>query len=111
MADDDDIAVIARLFATIEARRTADPSRSYTAALFARGGEAIAKKLGEEAVETVIAAASGVRGRLVSESADLLYHLLVAWADAGVRPKEIWAELARRESVSGHDEKRRRGGA
>lgn len=109
MAEDPTAAALERLFATIEARKGADPAASYTAALLAGGAERIAKKLGEEAVETVIAALGGERERLVAESADLLYHLLVAWAQAGVRPEDVWAELARREGTSGLEEKRRRG--
>ena len=108
MTHTDDSAVLGRLYAAIEARKDADPEASYTARLFARGPEKIAQKLGEEAVETVIAAAAGKRADMVTESADLLYHLLVAWADAGVAPDEVWAELARREGVSGIAEKRAR---
>lgn len=109
MTDTDDSAVLGRLYAAIEARKGADPDTSYTARLFARGPEKIAQKLGEEAVETVIAATAGRRGEVVTESADLIYHLLVAWAEAGVAPGEVWAELARREGVSGIAEKRARG--
>lgn len=108
MGQGDDSAVLERLYATIEARRGTDPGLSYTASLFAGGGEAIARKLGEEALETVLAKMSGDRSRIAAESADLLYHLLVAWADSGLRPAEVWAELARREGVSGHEEKRGR---
>ncbi len=108
MTQTDDSAVLDRLYAAIEARRDADPETSYTARLFSRGREKIAQKLGEEAVETVIAATVGRRGEIVTESADLLYHLLVAWAEAGIPPEEVWAELARREGVSGIAEKRAR---
>ncbi len=104
-----DIEVLERLFAVIESRRGADESESYTAGLFAKGREAIARKLGEEAVETVIAGAGGDRGATVHESADLIYHLLVLWAEAGIAPAEIWAELARREGTSGIAEKNSRG--
>ena len=97
-----DASVLERLFATIEARRGADPEASYTAKLLARGTAKIAQKVGEEAVETVIEALRGDRGRLVAESADLVYHLLVLWADAGLRPAEIWAELERRAAASGY---------
>jgi phosphoribosyl-ATP pyrophosphohydrolase len=98
-----------RLCATVAARRGADPSSSYTARLLADGTAAAARKLGEEAVETVIEAVRGDPDRLVSESADLLYHLTVLWAAAGVEPERIWAELARREGTSGLAEKAARG--
>jgi phosphoribosyl-ATP pyrophosphohydrolase len=98
-------AVLERLFAVIESRRGADAETSYTARLFADGKEHIARKLGEEAVETVTAALTRGPEGVVPESADLLYHLLVLWAETGVRPEEVWAELASREGVSGLDEK------
>lgn len=98
-------AVIDRLFAVIESRRQADPATSHTAKLFAKGTRKIAQKAGEEAVELVIEAVRGKRERIVEESADLMYHLLVLWADARVQPQEIWAELARREGISGIAEK------
>ena len=98
-----------RLFATIEARRGADPANSYTAKLFARGNTKIAQKLGEEAVETVIEAVSGDKAALAAESADLLYHLLVLWAARGLAPEEVWAKLSAREGLSGLDEKASRG--
>ena len=110
MAKGKDSAVLERLYRVIESRRGADAIDSYTASLLAKGNEVIAQKLGEEAVETVIAATSGVNERLIAESADLLYHLLVSWADAGIRPEDVWAELARREGTSGHEEKRGRSG-
>ena len=104
-----DIDVLQRLFAVIESRRGADQSESYTAGLLAGGRKEIAKKLGEEAVETVIAGAGGDRAATVHESADLIYHLLVLWAEAGIAPNEVWAELARREGTSGIAEKSSRG--
>lgn len=94
-----------RLYATLAARRGGDPDKSYTAKLFGRGREKIVQKLGEEAVETVIAGMNNDRAEIVSESADLLYHLLVLWIDAGLKPEDIWAELERREGVSGLTEK------
>lgn len=97
------------LFAVIESRRTADPEESHTARLLAKGPEAVAKKLGEEAVETVIEGVGGKRKRLVSESADLLYHLLVLWAARGVQPAEVWSALAARRGTSGIAEKAARG--
>lgn len=92
------------LEATILARRGADPASSYVAGLFARGRGKIAQKVGEEAIETVIAATSEP-DKIVSEAADLLFHLLVLLADADLSLDDIRAELARREGVSGHDEK------
>ena len=97
--------VLDRLFAVIESRRDADPRDSHTAKLLKKGPDKIAKKLGEEAVETVIAAVRGVRAEVVGESADLLFHLLLLWADAGVTPAEVFAELERRRGVSGLAEK------
>ena len=101
--------VLDELAAVIAERRGADPDASYTAAVLAGGVEKAARKLGEEALETVIAALSGSRGELTAESADLLYHLMILWAAAGVEPSEVWAELARRRGVSGHAEKAARG--
>ena len=103
-----DASILARLYATILARKGADPKTSYSAALLAAGTEKIAKKLGEEAVETALAAAGGDAKRIAAESADLLYHLLVLWANAGLTPEEIWAELERREGTSGIAEKQGR---
>ena len=94
-----------RLFATIAARRGADPDASWTAKLLAGGVERCAKKFGEEAIETVLAAASGNQPALVAESADALYHLLVLWAACGVEPDQVWQTLASREGRSGLEEK------
>lgn len=106
MADNGpDGRLLEQLYAVIEARRDADPGDSHTAKLFAKGRQQIAKKLGEEAVEVVIEATAGDRERLVSESADLMYHLLVLWAAAGIAPGEVWTELARRRGFSGIAEK------
>ncbi len=101
-------AALDRLWQVIGSRRGADPQTSYTARLFARGRTKIAQKLGEEAVEAVIEGIRGDAPKLVGESADLLYHLLVLWADAGVAPDDVAAELARREGTSGLAEKRGR---
>jgi phosphoribosyl-ATP pyrophosphohydrolase len=98
-----------RLFQTIDARRHADPASSYTAKLLAAGAERAAQKLGEEALETALAAVAGRRAGVVGESADLLYHLLVLWAAMGVAPAEVWNELIRREGTSGLAEKAARG--
>jgi phosphoribosyl-ATP pyrophosphohydrolase len=94
-----------RLYAVIDSRKGADPDTSYTARLFSRGREQIAKKLGEEAVEALIEGIRGDKPKLIAESADLLYHLLTLWAASGVKPPAVWAELARREGLSGLAEK------
>jgi phosphoribosyl-ATP pyrophosphohydrolase len=106
--NDFDIEVLARLFAVIESRKGAAPEDSYTAKLFADGRETMVRKLGEEATETILAAMTGDNAHTVRESADLLYHLLVLWADCGIAPDDVWAELARREGASGLEEKRNR---
>ena len=103
---DADAAVLDRLWQTIENRRSAgDVQNSHSARLLARGTAKVAQKLGEEAVECVIEAVGGRRAETVLESADVLYHLLVVWVDAGIRPEEVWAELRRREGISGIAEK------
>lgn len=96
---------LSRLAATIAARRTADPEVSWVARLNARGVPVIARKLGEEALETVIAALSGSREELVGEAADTLFHLLVLLDAKGVSLEEVFAELDRREGTSGIAEK------
>ena len=96
---------IDRLFKTIESRRKADPAKSYTARLLKRGVLQCAKKLGEESVEAALAAVSKNKRALRAESADVLYHLLVVWAASGIKPKEVYDELARREGQSGLAEK------
>lgn len=93
------------LEATVASRRSADPATSYVARLFSRGRPKIAQKLGEEAVETVIAAMRGDRAELVGEAADLLFHLMVLLAEAGVPLADVLAELDRREGLSGIAEK------
>ena len=103
---DADAGVLDALWRTVEARRLAgDVEHSHSARLIARGTAKVAQKLGEEAVECVIEATQGNRGATVLESADLLYHLVVLWVDAGIRPEEVWAELARRQGISGIAEK------
>jgi phosphoribosyl-ATP pyrophosphohydrolase len=100
-----DGTILDRLYATIVARAGADPATSYTAKLLREGRSRIAQKLGEEAVETVLAAAAGDRQALTGESADLLYHLLVLWQDAGLAPADIWRALEARMGQSGLAEK------
>ena len=97
--------VLDRLYLVIDSRKGADPDTSYTARLFSRGPQQIAKKLGEEAVEALIEGIRGDKPKLVAESADMLYHLLTLWAANHVRPKAVWDELARREGLSGIAEK------
>tara|TARA_R110000787_G_scaffold13410_17_gene42285 strand:- start:3749 stop:4078 length:330 start_codon:yes stop_codon:yes gene_type:complete len=98
-------ATLQTLEQTIRQRRTADPSTSYVAKLTARGRSKIAQKVGEEAVETVIAAMEGDRGGVIGESADLLFHLAVLLADLDISLDEVLDELDRREGVSGIVEK------
>ena len=98
--------VLDQLWQTVEQRRLAgDLASSHSARLMARGTAKIAQKFGEEAVECVIEATIGNRDATVLESADVLYHLMVIWVDAGIRPEEVWAELARRQGISGIAEK------
>ena len=99
-----------RLYATIVSRKKADPQKSYTAKLLKRGVPQCAKKLGEESVEAAIAAVAKNKRALTAESADVLYHLLVLWAASGIKPKAVYAELARREGRSGIAEKASRKG-
>ena len=103
-----DADVITRLAAVIQSRKGGDPDKSYVAKLFNKGRHKIAQKVGEEAVETALAAVDGGKEQVVSESADLLFHLMVLWADVGLKPEDVFAELARREGVSGVDEKKSR---
>jgi phosphoribosyl-ATP pyrophosphohydrolase len=101
--------VLARVAAAIEARKGADPATSYVASLFAKGEDAILKKIGEEATETVMAAKDGDKLRVAAEVADLWFHCLVLLARHGLGPSDVAAELARREGVSGIAEKAARG--
>lgn len=100
---------LSRLAATIASRHGADPSTSWVAKLHSRGVPVIARKLGEEAVETVVAALSGSREELVGEAADTIFHLLVLLDAKGVTLDEVLAELDRREGTSGIAEKAARG--
>jgi phosphoribosyl-ATP pyrophosphohydrolase len=96
---------IDRLFAVIQSRNGADPTTSYTAKLLAQGKLKIAKKLGEEAVETALAAVAQDSASLAAESADLLYHLLVLWAACGITPQDAYRALDARAGRSGLEEK------
>ncbi|AWV24480.1 Phosphoribosyl-ATP pyrophosphatase [Roseomonas mucosa] len=101
-----DVTILERLWQTVEQRRVSgDVTASHSARLMARGTAKVAQKLGEEAVECVIEATLGNRHATVLESADVLYHLIVVWVDAGIRPEEVWGELTRREGISGIAEK------
>ncbi|KAA8383724.1 phosphoribosyl-ATP diphosphatase [Acetobacter tropicalis] len=100
-----DKTVLDRLYDVVLSRKDTDPSVSHSARLLSRGTYKIAQKFGEEAVECLIEAVAGRKDLLVGESADVLYHLVVLWVDAGVTPEEVWAELRRREGVSGIAEK------
>ena len=94
-----------KLFAVIESRKASDPSTSYSARLMAAGPLKCAKKLGEEAIETSLAAVAQDKTALANESADLLYHLLLLWAVCGLKPEDVYAALAAREGQSGLQEK------
>ena len=96
---------LTRLEATIASRKGADPASSYVASLFAKGRPKIARKLGEEAVEAIVAALAEDKASLTSEAADIIFHLMVLLADADVPLADVLAELERREGTSGHEEK------
>lgn len=98
-----------RLAETLEARKSADPEGSYTAKLYAKGLDAILKKIGEEAAETIMAGKDGNPDQIVYEVADLWFHTLVLLAQQGLHPEQVLQELARREGLSGIAEKAARG--
>lgn len=100
-----DSAVLDRLHSVVLSRRTADPALSHSARLLSRGIGKVAQKFGEESVECLIEAVTGNHQAVVVESADVIYHLIVLWVASGVEPREVWAELVRREGVSGVLEK------
>lgn len=95
---------LARLAEVIEARRSGDPDKSYVARLFHKGNDAILKKIGEEATETVMAAKDGDAQKIVYEVADLWFHSMIALAAFGLKPADVLAELERREGLSGLEE-------
>lgn len=97
--------ILSRLAETLESRKLADPDSSYVAKLYAKGLDAILKKIGEEATETVIAAKGGDKSQVVYEMADLWFHSMVLLAQQGLHPDDVLAELARREGLSGLVEK------
>jgi len=102
------MSILETLAATIEARKSADPESSWTAALLAKGPEKCAEKFGEEAVEAIIEAVKGDRAALTAEAADVLYHLLVMLAARDVPLSDVLAELDRRQNTSGIAEKNAR---
>ncbi|MEK7262822.1 MAG: phosphoribosyl-ATP diphosphatase [Pseudomonadota bacterium] len=97
--------VLKKLAAVLEARKRAAPDSSYVAGLYAKGLDAILKKIGEEATETVLAAKTGDKAKIVHETADLWFHTLVLLAQQGLKPDDILSELDRRFGTSGLDEK------
>ena len=97
--------ILGELYDTIRTRKGGDPEASYTARLLAKGTGHIAKKVGEETAELIVEAARGERERLAAESADLIYHLLVLWADQDITPDDVWQALGARRGTSGLDEK------
>ena len=97
--------ILDRIAADIEERKGGDPAKSYVAKLLAQGEDAVLKKIGEEATETVLAAKSGDRLHLVREVADLWFHCMIVLARHGLGPQDVLAELKRREGISGIDEK------
>jgi phosphoribosyl-ATP pyrophosphohydrolase len=102
------LELLERLAETIEARRSADPEKSYVARLLSHDEDTILRKISEEATETVLAAKSGDKLHLVRETADLWFHCLVMLARYGLGPRDVLAELQRREGISGIDEKAQR---
>ncbi len=103
-----DANILHRLAETIASRQGADAGESYVASLFAKGHDAVLKKVGEEAMETLLAAKDGDKLHLVRETADLWFHCLVMLAWHGLGPDDVLAELRRREGISGIDEKKSR---
>ncbi len=108
MTDQVNWKVLEQLYSVIEGRKGADPKSSYTANLLSKGTAKIAQKVGEEATEAVIEAMRSDASALTSESADLLYHLMVLWVDQGVKPEDIFEELSKRTGQSGIEEKQSR---
>jgi phosphoribosyl-ATP pyrophosphohydrolase len=100
--------ILDRIAEILEQRKSADPNTSYVAKLYAQGMDSILKKVGEEATETVIAAKGGNKDEIIYETADLWFHTLVMLAKEGIKPQDILDELARREGLSGIDEKNAR---
>lgn len=106
MSQNDDI--LDQVFQVIQSRKNADPSKSYVASLYQKGLHKIAEKVGEEAIETVIAAVGGDNKEVIAESADLIFHLMILLAELDLTLDDVRDELARREGISGIDEKNSR---
>ena len=100
--------LVDRQFATIESRKNGDPDKSYVAKMYGRGLNKIAEKMGEEAIETIVAAVAKDKGETILESADLLFHLMLLSSSKGIKPADVFAELAKREGLSGIEEKKGR---
>ena len=101
--------ILKKLEQVIESRKGGEVEKSYVAKLFSKGRKKIAQKVGEEAVELCIAAAHNDKVEAVSESADLLFHMMVLWSDMGIKPDDVYNELLSREGISGIEEKKERG--
>lgn len=105
LQDAPDARILDQLWGIVLSRSSVNPNESHSARLLSRGTAKVAQKFGEEAVECVIEAVGKNHTALIGESADVLYHLMVLWVDAGLRPEEVWSELKRREGMSGLAEK------
>lgn len=102
------MSILDKLYQVIKDRALSDPQDSYVASLYNKGTEKMAQKVGEEATETIIEAIKGDPEKLTEESADLLFHLMVLWADQGITPQDVFAILESRFGTGGHDEKKGR---
>lgn len=109
MTENETLDFLNELYEMLKDRKKhGDPEASYSAKLFSKGREKISQKVGEEAVEIVIAATKGSRKEVISESADFFYHILALWVDMGIKPKDVVEKLKERKGVSGLDEKKAR---
>ena len=97
--------ILDQVFETIESRKEASADESYVASLFLKGREKIAEKVGEETIETIIEAIKNDKNKLAEESADLLFHLMILWSDANLKPDDIFRILEKRNGLSGLTEK------
>ena len=108
MSDISNENILNQIFDTIESRKNADPKDSYVASLFEKRTDKIAEKVGEEAIEAIIEAVKKDSAKLTEESADLIFHLMILWSDAGLKPNDIFEVLKNRNGISGHVEKANR---